>query len=36
MQGEQEDEVERLTSKHQKEIEKLREEFASSAPAGDA
>jgi len=36
MESEHEDEVERLTSKHRKEIEKLQEEFASSAPAGDA
>ena len=35
MESEHEDEVERLTSKHRKEIEKLQEEFASSAPAGD-
>ena len=33
--AEHEDEVERLTSKHRKEIEKLQEELASSGPAGD-
>lgn len=36
MEGEHEDEVERLTSKHRKEIEKLQEESASGAPVGDA
>lgn len=35
MESEHEDEVERLTSKHRKEIEKLQEELASSGPAGD-